>query len=104
MSEHQDDPFERIQREFQRLFHDLVYRRHPAAHFADAPWKPELDITADDNHACVRIEVAGVTRQDLHVSLHGNVLRVWGRRRAPGKRRNRDRRATHMETQGRKVF
>ena len=33
----QDDPFALVQREVERLWRDLVYHRHPGAHFAEQP-------------------------------------------------------------------
>ncbi len=83
MSNSSRDPFEKFQREVERLFHDMFYRRHPGASFAGAPWQPLVDVMASDERSCVRVELPGVVRQDFRVSLQGSMLRVWGRRRPP---------------------
>ncbi len=79
----QTDPFEQFQREVERLFHDLVYRRHPATHFADPNWQPAVDVVASESGALVRVELAGISRHDFQVTLQGNLMRVFGRRRPP---------------------
>lgn len=77
------DPLENIQREVERLFHDLVYRRHPSAHFAEQPWVPPADLVVTDRSARVIVELAGVPRENVRVRLRGNLLEVSGRRVAP---------------------
>ena len=65
------DPLENIQREVERLFHDLVYRRHPSAHFAEQPWVPPADLVVTERSARVIIELAGVPRENVRVRLRG---------------------------------
>jgi HSP20 family protein len=36
------------------------------------------DIRVDDNRVVVRLEVPGMTREDLHIDIAGNRLSVWG--------------------------
>jgi HSP20 family protein len=79
----QDDPFESMQREVQRLFHDLVYHRHPATHFGEPSWKPSADLVVTESTARVIIELAGVPRENVRVRLHGNLLEISGRRDPP---------------------
>ena len=78
-----DDPFENLQREVQRLFHDLVYHRHPASHFGEPTWSPPADLVVDQDSARVILELAGVPRENVHVRLHGNLLEITGRREPP---------------------
>jgi len=81
------DPLEHLQREVERLFRDLVYRRHPASHFAEPAWSPPADLVVSKQEARVLVELAGVPRESIQVHLHGRVLEVSGRReppRAPG--------------------
>jgi HSP20 family protein len=77
------DPLESLQREVERLFHDLVYRRHPAAHFADPVWSPPADLVVSKQDARVLLELAGVPRESIQVRIRGRVLEVSGRREAP---------------------
>lgn len=77
------DPLENVQREVERLFHDLVYHRHPSAHFAEQPWVPPADLVVSERSARVIVELAGVPRENVRVRLRGNVLEVSGRRIVP---------------------
>jgi HSP20 family protein len=74
------DPLENLQREVERLFHDLVYHRHPSAHFAEQPWVPPVDLVVSETSARVIVELAGVPRENVHVRLRGRMLEVSGRR------------------------
>jgi len=77
------DPLESLQHEVERLFHDLVYRRHPATHFSEAHWAPAADLVVSDESARVIFELAGVPRENVKVTLRGNTLEVSGRRNPP---------------------
>ena len=77
------EPLENLQREVERLFHDLVYRRHPSAHFAEQPWLPPADLVVSESSARVILELAGVPRGNVRVRMRGRVLEVSGRRMPP---------------------
>src|SRR6185436_20011135 len=77
------DPLEDLQREVERIFHDLVYNRHPATHFGEPTWAPAADLIVSDDHARVLIELAGVPRESVRVTLRGRVLEISGRRLPP---------------------
>lgn len=77
------DPYEGLQREVERLFHDLVYHRHPASHFAETPWSPPADVVMTASEARVIFELAGVPRENVQVRLSGRALEVSGRRQPP---------------------
>ncbi len=83
MPHHPHDPLESLQREVERLFHDLVYRRHPASHFSEPRWSPAADLVVSPQAARVLFELAGVPRESVKVRLRGNTLEVSGRRRPP---------------------
>lgn len=78
-----DDHDEGLQREVERLFHDLVYHRHPASHFAETPWSPPADVVMTAQEARVIFELAGVPRDTVQVRLQGRALSVSGRRQPP---------------------
>src|SRR5262245_66133644 len=87
MSPGQTDPFELVQREVERLWRDLVYHRHPGAHFAEQPWTPPADVVVSQDSARVILELAGVPRESVKVRLQGRTLEVRGRRVPPQERR-----------------
>ncbi|MBI5709008.1 MAG: Hsp20/alpha crystallin family protein [Candidatus Eisenbacteria bacterium] len=83
MPKHPQDPLESLQRQVERLFHDLVYHRHPSSHFAEPRWSPPADLVVSEHGARVILELAGVPREGVKVQLRGNVLEVSGRRDPP---------------------
>jgi len=83
MARDSEDPIETIQREVERMFHDLVYRRHPATHFGEPTWRPPADLVVSRRAARVLLELAGVPRESVRVTLRGRTLEVSGRRTPP---------------------
>lgn len=83
MAPRNEDPFELVQREVERLWRDLVYHRHPGTHFAEQPWTPPADVVVSENSARVILELAGVPRDAVRVRLQGRTLVVSGRRVPP---------------------
>ncbi len=59
MARDPEDPIESIQHEVERLFHDLVYHRHPASHFSEPTWQPAADLVVSRHAARVLLELAG---------------------------------------------
>jgi HSP20 family protein len=78
-----EDTLEGLQREVERLFHDLVYHRHPATHFGEPAWSPPADLVVSPNAARVLLELAGVPRERVKVVLRGRTLEITGRREPP---------------------
>jgi HSP20 family protein len=78
-----EDPFKSLQREAERLFYDLVYRRHPASHFSEESWVPPADLVVSKSAARVLFELAGVPKDSIRLRLIGRVLEVSGRRLPP---------------------
>jgi HSP20 family protein len=83
MARDPEDPIESIQREVERMFHDLVYHRHPATHFGEPTWRPSADLVVSRRAARVLLELAGVPRESVRVTLRGRTLEVSGRRNPP---------------------
>ena len=54
---------------------------HPGRVGAD--WRPAADVTEYPDHLLVRMELAGVRREDIQVTLDGDLLQVRGVRRPP---------------------
>jgi HSP20 family protein len=78
-----DDSLETLQREVERLFRDLVYHRHPTSHFSEPSWSPSADLVVSRRAARVMLELAGVPRESVKVTLNGRTLEVSGRRQPP---------------------
>ncbi len=54
-------------------------------------WSPPTDIFDLENNYVVRVEIAGMHRQDINIQLEENYLVIWGTRRDKP-----DRRAYHQ--------
>jgi HSP20 family protein len=87
MAKDPDDTLEGLQREVERLFHDLVYHRHPATHFGEPSWSPPADLVVSPTSARVLLELAGVPRERVRVTLRGRTLEITGRREPPSEAR-----------------
>jgi HSP20 family protein len=46
-------------------------------------WRPDVDVFETEQAVQVRVEIAGVRREDLHVGVDGQTLRISGMRRSP---------------------
>jgi HSP20 family protein len=46
-------------------------------------WQPAVDVFETDQAIVLRVELAGVSAADLHVSVDGELVRISGVRRAP---------------------
>ena len=77
------DSLEELQREVERLFHDLVYQRHPASHFSEPSWSPSADLVVTPTGARILFELAGVPREGVRLTIRGRVVEVNGRRVPP---------------------
>jgi len=77
------DTPENVQRQVERMFHDLIYRWHPTGHFAETTWAPPADLVVSEDGARVMLELAGVPRENVRVGLKGRILEVSGRRVPP---------------------
>lgn len=78
-----EDSPENVQRQVERMFHDLIYRWHPGSHFAETTWAPPADLMVSEDAARVLLELAGVPRENVRVVLKGRTLEVCGRRSPP---------------------
>lgn len=69
-----------VERFFDRVLSRSLFGR-PGPESA-TPWLPKLDFSETEKEFVVRLEVAGVPKDDLDVNLEGQVLTLSGRREA----------------------
>jgi HSP20 family protein len=79
----QDDPIHRLQRDAERMLRNIVYHRNLGSHFGDPVWAPATDVVVSGSSAQVIVELAGVLRDEVRVTLLGNLLEIRGCRRPP---------------------
>jgi HSP20 family protein len=70
------DPGEFVTEQLGRLLQSL---QRPAAALA-APWSPPLSVWEDERELVISLDLAGVARNEVELTLEGNALTVRGRR------------------------
>lgn len=66
-----------------RLVEDMLKLSMPRPHISESSlgWIPEADLFETNDEIVLRVNLAGVRKEDIELSFHGNSLRVSGRRR-----------------------
>lgn len=79
-----------IPEKMQRLFNEMMRLSINRTFLADSQfgWTPEADLYETDQELVLTVNLAGVRKEDIEVSFHGNSLRVSGKR-SSGYRENR---------------
>jgi len=81
------DPFREME-EMQARLASLFGGRFPLLKqgteegFSLAEWVPPVDITEDEKEYSVKVELPGVKKEDVKVSVEGGVLSITGERKA----------------------
>jgi HSP20 family protein len=57
--------------------------------FTLAEWAPAVDITEDDKEYTIKVELPGVNKEDVRVSMEGDVLSISGERKAEKEEKNK---------------
>lgn len=70
-----------MQREMERLMHDVASRKPPVVRFSPMTWQPAIDVYETDNDVVVLVELAGVREDEIEVILNNNILTIRGDRR-----------------------
>jgi HSP20 family protein len=51
--------------------------------FSPTPWVPMADVYEDEQHVVIVVDLAGVDRDRLKVTLDGRIIQISGRRESP---------------------
>ena len=71
-----------------RLFVALEEATEAENPLASGAWAPPVDLCETENRICVRIELPGVTTEQIKIGLSNTKLRIWGeKKRRPARRR-----------------
>jgi HSP20 family protein len=73
-----------------RFFNTPLWPLTTPAPAAEALWEPVLDFSETGKEYIVRLEVPGVTRDDLDVNFEGNILRLSGKRELARREKGED--------------
>lgn len=69
--------------DMERLFHSLLNPMHPFQLLADKCWKPLTDMYAIDNELVIKVEIPGVQKEDISITLEDRHLVIRGTREIP---------------------
>ena len=70
-----------IANDMERLFYHLFCPKDPAKSLATKKWHPLADIIETDDKIIIKLELAGVNKSDINISLEKNHLVITGCRK-----------------------
>lgn len=77
------DDLDNLHWEMERLFHSLFNPKHPFHLLADRRWRPLTDMYEVDNELVIKVEIPGVNKNDITITLDGRLLVIRGTRNIP---------------------
>ena len=83
-------PFDALRREFEGLFFDFARSLGAAANGAGALLAPRMEVTESDKQIEVSVELPGLERKDVDVSLDGSVLTVRAEKKVEGEQKDKN--------------
>ena len=70
--------FETVQQRMERLMHNVFDEMRPAMFAAEKVWKPPVDIYETAEAIIVLVEVAGMSKKGIAVTIENNLLKISG--------------------------
>ena len=85
------DPIREMEEMQNRLFGRRLALKKDAGEEAltVAEWLPAVDIAEDDKEYTIKVELPGVNKEDVRVSVEGGVLSITGERKAEKEEKNK---------------
>jgi HSP20 family protein len=84
---------ENLHRRLSSLWDTNHFRRHSMTgeneNMSVSDWSPLVDITEDDDKYQLKVELPGVRKEDVHVTVENGTLFVAGERKAEKEEKNR---------------
>ena len=77
------DDLDDLHWEMERLFHSLFNPKHPFHLLAERRWKPLTDMYEVDDEVIIKIEIPGVPKEDISLTLDDRQLIIRGTRGNP---------------------
>lgn len=77
------DEIDSIHWEMERLFHSLFNPKHPFHLLADRRWRPLTDMYEIDGEIAIKVEIPGVEKEDISLTLEDRQLVIRGTRNNP---------------------
>ncbi len=77
------DEMDNLHWEMERMFHSLFNPRHPFHILADSHWKPLTDVYETSDEIIIKVELPGVEKRDVSITVEGKQLAIRGARTYP---------------------
>jgi len=74
-----------MQREINRMFDDFFRSDRDEPSLLASTWRPAVDITEEDDAYLAKVELPGVNRDDVKITMQDNVLTIRGEKKAEKK-------------------
>ena len=74
-----------MNRRFQKLLSEVLFTEVPGSFSAEQVWQPPTDVFECEHAYVLRMEIAGVQRQDFKIDLTDDILTISGCRLESGK-------------------
>jgi len=79
-SDNLDKHFEKLRERANKMFEEMWEMDRPLMMMPDRVWKPALDIYETGAEVIVLVEIAGMKKEAIEVTLKGDVLTISGNR------------------------
>jgi HSP20 family protein len=70
--------FENVQQRMEKMLENIFDEMRPTRFSAEKMWKPPVDIYETAEEVIVLVEVAGMDKKDIAVTLDNNILKISG--------------------------
>lgn len=69
-----------MEKEVERLLKDFFVSKNPMLMFSENGWAPHIDVYETKNNFIIKVELAGVRKENIKVQLAGRAITISGRR------------------------
>ncbi|MFQ6003441.1 MAG: Hsp20/alpha crystallin family protein [Candidatus Zixiibacteriota bacterium] len=80
VKEHTLGDLYKMEREMERILRDFFVSKNPLLMVTENTWSPHIDVFETKTEFVVRMDIAGIEKEDIQVRLSGNTLTIRGRR------------------------
>jgi HSP20 family protein len=74
-----------MQREINRMFDDFFRSDSDESSLLTQAWRPAADITEEDDAYVAKVELPGVSKDDVKITMQDNVLHIRGEKKSEKK-------------------
>jgi len=76
-------PLDVMHQEMERLLEHVLHGKRPLAFLSPRSWQPFLDMCESQERVSILVELAGIKREDLHLTVTQETLTIRGERSDP---------------------